>query len=211
LLVDPAGGTAWVELIADLVCGYTHLGNAGPRAFSAYYHFPLYIKSGSSLGVRARCAHSANITAGRLAISAAGEPSRPDAWWCGQKVETLGITAASSKGTDVTPGASGAFGSWTNVGGTISARYGSVQMGLNGENSAGSTAQTCHWQLGYSSTPLPGHPMIYGHTGTAEETGRIGGHLPSFCNIPAGTQMQIRGESSIAGPVAQNLAVYGVY
>lgn len=208
VLVDPAGGTSWSPLIDDLVCGMTPIvGTAsGPGNI---YAFPIFIKAGSSIGVRARTAHTTNITTGRIVMWAYGNPSRPDMWWCGQKVESLGINAGSSKGTNVTPGNSGTYGSWATIG-TSSARYGAVQFQMNGTDGS-AVALGYYFQLGVGSTKLPGSPTIARTLTTSEVGALTGPGNPIWCDVPASTPWQIRATCSSTGAEVWNGAVYGVY
>lgn len=207
ILVDPAGGSSWSELIDSLIGGFTPLPAAGGGWTPSFYHFPLWIKSGSSLGVRGRTKHTAAITTGRIIIWAYGEPNRPEMWWCGSKVESLGINAGTSSGTNVTPGNSGTFGSWADIGGTTSGRFGAIQLGINGSDAA-ATAVGYHWQIGHGSLKMLGSPTIYSSNGTSETGQRIYSG-PIYCDIPAATQMQVRGTCSGTAEV-HNVALYGV-
>jgi hypothetical protein len=209
VLVDPAGGSSWSELISDLVCGML-IAIANSVSYQANFHFPLYIKAGSSIGVRARTAHSADVTTGTCVIWAYGNPSRPDAWWCGQKVESLGINPASSQGTDVTPGTSSSFGSWTDIGSTTSARYGAIQFGVNGSDGTAANAGY-YWQIGCGSNKLPGSPTIHRNMSTNEVGSQTGVWMPIFADIAAGTQMQARAACNAATTEVFNMAIYGVY
>lgn len=207
VLTDPTGSTSYGPFIDDLVCGFSGIP-AADRGISRWYHFPVWIPATSAIAVRARTAHTGNITTGRVVMFAFGEPSRPEMWWCGQKVESLGINAASSKGTDVTPGDSGAYGSWTTIG-TSTARYGSLQYGVNGSD-ATSAALLYHWEVGSGSTKLPGSPTKF----TSMNTNEGGEHIsagPIWCDVASGTIMQMRGKASGASAEIHNCAVYGVY
>lgn len=209
VLTDPAGGTSWGSFIDDLVCGFTPVPSAGITPIALRYYFPVFIKSGTSVGIRARTLHTSNITSGRCVMHAYGNPSNSDMWWCGSIIESLGINAASSSGTNVTPGNSGAFGSWTSVGTTTSAHYGAIQFGLNGTDGTAASL-SYHWQFGYGSTQLPGSPTFYSSTTTNETTTRIGWNSPIWCSIPSGTQMQARATCSGTAETT-NVAIYGVY
>ena len=161
VLVDPAGGTAWRTFIDDLVCGFSAV------AKHTWYHFPIFIKSGTSIGSRVRTSHTVAATSPICIIYAFGNPSRPEQWWCGSSVETLGVTAASSIGTSVTPGNTGAWGNWTNIGAVTSSRYGAVQVGFNGTD-AGAALLGYYFQLGYNNVQLPGSPEFYAGVDTTE-------------------------------------------
>jgi hypothetical protein len=208
VLNDPAGGTAWVSLIDDLVCGFTPIPAGGPNAsIQTYYHFPLFVRAGNTIGVRCRTLHTVDITTGRVIIWAYGNPTRPEMWWCGQKVESLGINAASSSGTAVTPGNSGADGTWTTIG-VSTGKYSALQLGLNGSDGT-ALAIGYYWQVGVGSQRLPGFPTLYGATTTAECTSRSGFCMPMWCDVPSGSTLQVRGSASGTGEI-YNLAIYGV-
>jgi len=208
VLIDPAGGTAWRSFINDLLCGYAAGKN---QNLSAWYYFPVFIKSGTSIGSRVRTSHTVAPTSPRVVIYAMGNPSRPGQWWCGSVVETPGVTAASSTGTSVTPGNTGVLGTWTNIGAVTNGRYGSIQIGWNGTDSL-ALGQTYHFQVGYNKQQLPGSPQIHLSVTTSETCAAEPNAGPIWCDIPQGTQMQIRGTCSSTAEVwAGGLALYGVY
>jgi hypothetical protein len=207
ILVDPAGGTAWRSFINDLLCGYS---NTKANQQSCWYHFPIFIKSGNSIGCRVRTSHTVAAANPRVVIYVMGNPSRPGQWWCGGTVETLGVTAATSTGTSVTPGNTGALGNWANIGAVTSGRYGAIQIGWNGTD-ATAAALLYHFEIGYNKMRLAGSPT----TRLDVTTGELLTSLPNgpiWCDIPQGTQMQIRGTASGTAEVwAGGLALYGVY
>lgn len=207
ILKDPAGGTSWASMIDDLVCGFAATATQGTISLSQYFFFPLFIPAGTSLGAQVRCSNGSNNK--RVAVWAYGEPNRPDMWWCGQGVESLGINAASSTGTTITPGASGAAGTYTNVGGTTSHRYGAVQFAIQGPDS-NATAKGGYWNIGTGSARLPGSPTVFTSMSTSESMARGGMCMPIFCDIPAGTQLQLAGTLDGAAE-DYNGAIYGVY
>jgi hypothetical protein len=204
LLVDPAGGTSWSALINDLACGFTHAVSVA-GSFDQVYEFPIYIPAGTSIGWRAKTAHTIDI-AGVVLVEAYGEPANPAMWWCGQGVETLGI--ADSAGTSIASGNTGEWGSWTSVGSPTTRLYKAVQLGINGSD-AGALQVFYYFQLGYGSTQLPGMPNLWLVMTTAENGSRISSGLVT-CSIPAGTQLQARGMcSGTAEPIF--VAAYGIY
>lgn len=209
ILIDPAGGTSWASLIDDLTIGFSPNPATSGISMACNYAFPLFIKSGASVGVRARTANASNITTPRVFIWAYGGPTRPDMWWCGQKVESLGPVPTTSKGVSVTPGNTGAAGSWTSVGSPTSARYGSIQLGLNGSDST-MLSVAYFWQIGISSAKIPGTPTLYCNANTAEHMGYSGFGQPIWCDIPAATQLQVMGTCSGTAE-AHTVALYGVY
>lgn len=207
ILVDRAGGTSWSTLISDLACGFTAaIGTTA--AMPVFFHFPIWIPAGSMLGAQARTRGGG--TSGRIFAWVYGTPSRPDAWWCGTAVESLGVDASISQGTDLTyPGSANNWGSWTNVGSTTSARYGAIQLGINGTDAA-SAAIAYHFEVGYGSQRAPGTHFLNKYMSLNESgAGLFNG--PMWCDIPAGSQMQARRIDSGTSGETINVAIYGVY
>lgn len=211
LLVDPAGGTSWSAKISSIPCGYSPL-NTGALCASLWYHFPIYIKAGTSIGLRAATAHTADITTGVCIINTYGSPSSPDMWWCGENVETLGANTSTSKGTDLTsPGVSNANGSWTSIG-TSTYRYGSVQLGVGGvSTNAATNGIGYNTFMGYGSTKLVGTSPHYSCSSSNEALARTGHQQPIFCDVASGTVWQAMTSSSSASPQNLNVVVMGVY
>jgi hypothetical protein len=206
LLIDPAGGTSWSVLISDLCCGYTHATNN--ILSPVFYTFPLWVPAGASLGWRAKTNYTSDVTTGTVFIGVHGEPSRPEMWWCGSGVETLGVS--DSKGTVITPGASSAWGSWTSVGSTTSRLIRSIQLGINGTDTGTSVAKGYHLEVGANSTRLPGVSRYYHIPNASESTYRTP-TIHNYCSVPAGTQLQVRAMHQSTGPINNLVALYGVY
>lgn len=209
VLVDPAGGTSWASLIDDLLIGATPNLAGGTQGHDTVYHFPLWVAAGSSLAVRLR--HRATGTPdANVAAWLYGEPARPQQWWCGQAVESLGINAGTSQGTSHAPGTTGAYSSWATIG-TSTRRYGALQMGIQYPG-ATLAAQGYYWQMGVGGEQLPGSPTIFAAASTNEALGKSGQCQPIWCDLPAGTAIQTRGVSSLGvSPTALDVAFYGVY
>lgn len=202
LLIDLAGGTSWSPFINDLVCGF---GNTVVTGMQFVYEFPIFIPAGASLGWQCKWAHTVDGV-GTVVIEAFGEPNRPELWWCGSGVETLGISDA--KGTAITSGVSGAVGTWTSVGSPTTRHIKAIQLGVNGSDSVAS-ATSYHFQLGMGSQVLPGTGIVHAAF-TAAELGYHHGPGLMTCNVPIGTQMQVRGTCATTGEVIY-VALYGVY
>lgn len=208
ILQDPAGGTSWASLIDDILAGFSP-ASANTTNSGFLLDFPIWIPAGTSIGAQARTSHT-SATAGQVSVWAYGEPSRPEMWWCGQGVETLGVTASTSRGTSVTPGTTATWGTWTSVGGTTGRRYGAIEFSTGGTDS-NSAAASYQFQVGISSNVLRGYPIQSRWMGSAESGAAFGPGGVNWCDIPAGTQMQVRGRSSTASPETWDVALYGVY
>lgn len=206
VLADPAGGTSWSALINDLVCGFTVVPSA-TAGLDVVYTFPFWIPAGTSLGVRCKTAHTSDVTSGRVVMQAYHLAHQDRSFWVGSGVETVGIS--DSRGTAITPGSTGTFGSWTSVGSTTARRFGSIQFGINGSDN-NALARGYFVQLGRGSAQLGGSPTFYIAVAAAEAAARTGMGMTIPTDIPSGTQLQARATSS---GTAEDLfvAAYGVF
>lgn len=100
---DPAGGTAYGVIIPKLNGCCAPLINTTGVLAGFYYYFPLFIKAGTTLAARAQVG---NATAGTSAVvcNVFGKPKRPERHRVGAYVDAIGIDAANSRGTTLTPG-----------------------------------------------------------------------------------------------------------
>lgn len=209
VLIDRQGGTNWENFIDYIACGFTAVINAANSAgLESWLDLPIFVPAGASLGLMARTAHTGAIPTGRCAIVAYGNPSRPDAWWCGTKVEALGVDPATSSGAPITPGAANVYGPWTDVGAPSSVQYGAAVFVVNGVATP-TNARAYQWEFGYGGRRLG--PSFETLTSTSEAVSRHGGCPTVQAVIAAGTQMQVRARVNAAAPDAHNVAIYGVY
>lgn len=208
ILTDPAGGTSWAETVSDLATGFTPTTTNGGIGIQCWYYLPIFVRAGTSIGVQARKNGATAATGGRVIMYGFGQAVNPDLWWCGRGVESLGVTAATSKGTAHTPGSTGSYSSFATIG-TSTQRYGAIQLGVNGSDDI-ATNSGYHWQIGVNSTQLAGTPDFYTSTSTSETMQRSGYFGPVWVNLPSGTAIQVRATCSGAAEV-QTVAIYGVY
>jgi hypothetical protein len=135
IMVDPTGSAGsspdlYYTFISNLLCGYLPLAASDGPLGAVVYHFPIYLKMGATIGCRAQSANVSNIV--RCMMWLYGEPRRPQGWWCGSRVETIGITTSRSGGVLVTtPAAAGVFSNWTAVG-NVTRATGALQFGAQG-------------------------------------------------------------------------------
>lgn len=131
---DPAGGTSYTVLIADLLCSQASalLQSDRPSGGISYY-FPLFIKSGTSI---AAAASVNNATVGTVRCWARFycKPKHPEEIKVGSFVESIGANAGSSTGVAVTPGTT-SEGSWTSLGTTVKPCW-HFQLGMGIGNGA---------------------------------------------------------------------------
>lgn len=201
ILIDRAGGTSWSVLIADLVAGAVtaHTATIGN---TLWYHFPLWIPAGAALGVRGQKVGISSSTAACV-MYGFGRPKRPDMWWCGQGVETVGPSTH-------TPGNSNAFSAYASVGSATARRFGALQVGIDGTDASMTGGLGYYFQIGIAGSQIPGTPTIYMASSTTETLARTALASPIWCDIPAATQLQARGAGSGTSEVF-NVGIYGVY
>jgi len=207
ILVDPAGGSTWASaaLIDDLLVGESPTGGSNTNP-GYVYCFPIWLKSGHSIGVRTRTAAAAGI-AQRVFIHAYGGNANPGSWWCGQTIVSVGINAATSVGTNHTAGNSGAFSAWASLGSALSKPCGAVQWAVQGTNTdTTQNAAGYFFQFGAGSTQIG--PTLFKSTSTGE-SGALVPTGPIFAAIPSGTQLQVRGTCSGTAE-ALDVAAYAV-
>lgn len=121
LLVDEAGGSSYSVRIANLMVDAPNFNLTGYQ-----YYFPLFIKSGSSIGVQAQCQAATQTM--RCGVKVFGKPSHPHLISVGTRVETFGADTATTTGTGITPGTN-ALGSYTASVGTTTNNNWWWQMG----------------------------------------------------------------------------------
>lgn len=210
IMIDPAGGTSWAAtpLISNIIGGTQTSHGAAGTPYAQWLMFPIFVASGSSLGVRLQ--HSSATITPRVNCHVWGNPSNPAMWWFGNGVETLGADTSTSRGTPVTPDASGTYGSWTDIG-TSTSNYGAVTFGVNSFGDNAVDAKGYYFQLGTNSTQLPGSPTMYSSTTTIETSAKVKPPMMIGCNIPSGTTLQVRATCSTTVTDIPNFCVYGVY
>lgn len=196
IMHDPAGGTSWLSdpLIEKLLVGGTYPINLQSATVGTgtplWYFFPLFIPAGTTLGGRARTAHSSTIT-GRVVVYAYGGNRNPGTWWSGRKVTSIGIDAAASRGQDHTPGSTGSFSTWANLGSALTLDGQAYQFAVQGKNDAAWTGSSSPywWQFGVNSVQV-GPTIIKGHT--SQETGLTFPTGPLFRSFKTGQQLMVR-------------------
>lgn len=194
------GAGSEIALISNLI------GNSGLTTNVGHHNarfFPIFIPAGTRLSARVQTNVASHVldVAVRLIGAPDGAPYMPCAG-----VETLG-TVTGSLFAAVTPGASGAYGSWTTIGTTVRAWKGFTAL-FQTANNAVQTNQNVHAEIGYSSVALTTH---FAELNNIETIGNYAEQMPCMQPIPAGTIMQVRIKSSVASPQAIPAAIYGLF
>jgi hypothetical protein len=102
----------------------------------------------------------------------------------------IDLVASTFSNTYTSGGLISKFSSWTNLGSATGARAGAAQWAVGGAATASEQGRAYDFQFGAGSTKIG--PRVIKGTSTSEITASIF-RGPIFCDIPAGTQLQIRG------------------
>jgi hypothetical protein len=202
IMYDPAGGTAWQVLIPNLLIGrsggvsWANSGQTPNRRFE----FPLTIPSGATIGVRAQTAHTSDITSGEVVIQCLGDNANANTWTISE-IEAIGVSAATSRGTSVTPGSDDAWGSWTNIGSTLGSPCSFLQYSSHGPDGTATTTQGYFAEIGVGNVAI-GPKFLIG-AGFAE-TANTFMQMPLYRTFAAGTQFQAR---AMADGTAQDIDI----
>lgn len=215
ILIDPTGSGGspdlWVTLINDLLAGGTQTISAF-ATFARYYRFPIFIPRGTAIGARFRSASTVNNPV--LLINAFGGLSRPDTWWYGEKVTEIGVNSPSTSTCTLhTAGNTGAFSAWANLGSTLPQDAGAIQFGIGTGNGTALNLLEYYFQFAAVSSVSPDvqaqiGPTQFATTQTTETINTLDTG-PIFCDLPKGTQLQVRGTCSGTAQ-ALDVAAYAV-
>jgi hypothetical protein len=205
LMVDILTGSATEEvLIADLMLGGASSGAIGARG----YLFPLYIPAGTRIAAQA--AGQRTSTAFSLQIYLYGGGGVPP-WRVGSRVDTYGVSTVPN-GTTITPGASGAEGSWTQITASSTVDHFAILPGFQPGVDTTKGANNYYVDVGVGSATEEEivQSSLYAISSNEEQFGPIP-PLPTFVDIPASTRLTMRVSNSGSNDSGSyNGVLYGV-
>lgn len=213
IMIDYAGGTSWeTDALIPNLLGWSGILSTDYESAAAgltrWYDFPIWIPAGASLGVRAQTAHTSDITTGYIVLQAYGGNKNPASWWCGQRITAYGVDTSNSVGEMIPTAVTPSFGSWTNVGGALSADARAVQAAMQSEGDTTAQNTTLYVQIGVGSTQIG--PNIIMATSSYESAASLPvGSI--FVDIPSGTQLQARCSRSKGTTNDIDVAIYAVH
>lgn len=201
--IDTAGGTTFTTRIPALMAGH-----AGSMIIGGgiVYNFPLYIPSGSSIGIQAT---GTTAFAFNTAIKLYGRPSVPDSINAGSYVINYGTTAATATGTAITNGTT-AEGTYTPVGTTTRSHWW-WQMGHTFVDTNVGAAGVS-FDLAAGSSPTLNEQILQDQLFWYDGTERIWNtpQLNCYGNTNTGDIVYIRGQGSAAAETSLSVAAYGL-
>jgi hypothetical protein len=197
--LDPGGGTSYSQ-----VGGINNI--FVPQAANAvgtgrWFYFPLFIKAGTSVGMRAQ---ANSTTAFRCKAVFYGQPTHPENVAVGTYSETIGVSG--NGGTAFTCGNTAAWGSWTPLGTTTRPCW--YWQLAYGHNVGTTTAQMYYAELGFGDgtnmvTIIRMMPMF--NAGTAEASGNS--LFPGYYEVPEGATLYVRGSATGTAETTEAVAV----
>lgn len=203
LLVGATGSES--VIIPHLLAGNANssqVGLATPKVFC----FPLYIPAGTRISGQLQSLIVSDTARVVVQLEGGGQPPS----WVGRKVEAVGVTTASSRGTDLLAG-SAARSAFTSMGSTVHDwNYILPYAGGSGADTTMSDAVEVV-DVGSGSATFRGLTNFPFAFTTNESVTHWHGGRGRFVNVPAGTALQLRGQSSIAAPEAHDWVIYGVF
>lgn len=193
-------------IIPDLLMGGCASGSGVARIGAKYWMFPLYIPAGSRLSAKAAGARVS--TAMTVAIWLYGGDGMPP-FRVGSKVTTYGVTVPN--GTSVTPGASGAEGSWTQITASTSEDHFAIVPSFQVGTDTTVTNNRLAVDVGFGAATEEEIIQSEWFVTSGDETcANFGPHLPSFQDIPSGTRLSMRASASGAIDAAYDAALHCV-
>lgn len=203
ILVDPAGGSSWSVLIPDLYVNSPALGEGG-----YWYTFPLYVKSGSSIGMQQQCSSAA--IALRCGIRLYGKPSNPSMMRVGTKVQAIGVNASNTDGVAVTPGTN-AMGSYSASLGTTSSDCWYWQLGVgSGDTTMNSVYYNYEVAAGDATNKQTVADNILVKTNASEAMSKSSTYGSNIKQIAAGADVYVRAQGTAAPDGTISVIAYGV-
>lgn len=203
ILVDPAGGSSWSVLIPDLYVNSPALGEGG-----YWYTFPLYVKSGSSIGLQHQCSTAA--IALRTGIRLYGKPSNPSMMRVGTKVQAIGVNASNTDGVTVVPGTN-AMGSYSASLGTTSRDCWFWQLGVgSGDTTMSSVSYNYEVAAGNGTNKLTVSDNTIIKTNASEAMSKISTYGTNIKQIAAGADVYVRAQGTAAPDGTISAIAYAV-
>jgi hypothetical protein len=128
------------------------------------------------------------------------------------RIVALGVSAGTTVGTTLTPGASNAEGAWTQIVASTTEDYAGVMLShlFNVDTTLTSELIGCG-DVGVGGAgveKLVGESITYSAMTTANET-RTSFHMPAFQGIKAGSRISARWSGSLAADGSNSIIVYG--
>jgi len=192
------GAAASEVLQASLLAGWATAqdGEGGGKV----YDFPLYIPSGTRISAKSQALVASQTMKVIVELWEEGKAA-------GTAIESLGVSAAASTGTAVTPGTA-SEGSFATIGTTVNA-WNWAFPGMDGNVDLSVLGNAFAADIGTGSSPITGlTDFLYSESSAEEFSWYL---LGRHCSISASTALQLRLQASATDTENKQMALYGVY
>ena len=196
--------TSNVTVVVEKLCGSGATTNTGHM-----YFIPLQVPADVKIYARTQ-----NTTASgtiKINITAMGGNQNRGTMPGVSKVVAIGATTASTSGTSITMGASGAEGSWTVMVASSAEDYAGFMIGgpfyVDTNMSAG-PSYVFDVGIGASGQERTVGENLTKATIFSASEDWVGWHLPTFIGVPAGTRISIRGSCSGTAETSISVILY---
>lgn len=184
--------TSNVTVIVEKLCGSGATTNSGHM-----YFFPIHIPLGVKVFARTQGTVASSTI--KINISVLGGNQNPGTMPKVSAVKAIGPTTASTTGTSITMGATGAEGSWTQIVASSAEDYaGFMVAGPFYVDTNMTTGPSYTFDVGIGASGQErtvGENLTKATIFSASEDW-VGWHLPTFVGVKAGTRICIRGSCS---------------
>lgn len=209
MLLDVAYGAAASEtvILANLQVGWGNTIGAGVAPREVWFPTPL-LPASTRIAARVQAATKVGGTVDRTVLVSADtfNGTTPGT------INTIGATTATSQGTAVVAGLSDVEGSWTEITASTTATYRALLYAVGCAGDA--TTQLSNYLLdigtGASSSETAILSNIYVSTSTSELVLNPTSITPIPVNIPTGTRLSARLQSSQASAQSLDITLFGI-
>lgn len=186
-----------------------NLGAANAQGLGAVYFLPIRVPPDTPVWA-AHTNNNASAKAG-VQVSFMGGNMNPYNFPSFSKIVALGATTASTTGTAITPGASGAEGAWAQIVASTTDDYGGIMASTLFNVDTALLVQYTTIDVGIGAS---GQEKVIGENVTQQSIPTTGEtkdsvHLPTFAGIPAGSRLVARASGSGTAETSNTIMLYG--
>jgi hypothetical protein len=193
-----------VTVIVEKLCGSGATGNSGKM-----YYLPLRIPP--DVKIWARTQHTTASGTIKINISVMGGNQNPGTFPTVSQIVCLGAVTASTTGTAITIGASGAEGAWTQIVASTTDDYAGLMIGgpfYIDTNMTAGPSYTFDASVGGSGSELTVGENLTKATIFSAAEDWVSWSVPTMLGIPAAQRLCIRGSCSAASESSISVVLY---
>lgn len=201
-----AGAATEDILIPDLLMGYSIRYDTGVSAFCKSWAFPLYIPAGTRIAAQAAGARVSSAL--RVAVVLRGGSGIPP-FRVGRKVTTYGMGTVPD-GTAITPGQSGANGTYTQIVASTTEDHFAFMPSFQPTGDTSLLSRIYCVALGIGAATEDEIGQWFYRTSVLEEMSGAMPNFPAFADVPAGTRLALRASNDNTNDTGYNAVIHAV-